>query len=727
MILFDEKNSIFKIDTVNTSYVMGLADEMYLGHVYYGDKLQSTDLTYLLGLEVNPFTPEQKPGEKVSFMDCFPMEYPTKGLGDFRESCLSVKRMNGQEQTELVYKSHVIYKGKQTLEGLPSTWGEDSETLEIMLADEITGIQVTLLYSVFDGIDAVIKSVRVKNTAAEPVFLTKVLSGSLDIRPGSYETLSLHGSWARERHMSRTPIGYGSMGIETCRGISGHQENPFLAVVSEGTTQNTGEVYAMNFVYSSNFMVKVQKNQFDHIRAVMGIHPENFSWKLSAGEVFTAPEVVMVYSGSGLGRMTQTYHDLYRNHLIRSAWKDKMRPVLINNWEATYFNFDTNKLLDIARSAKAHGIEMLVMDDGWFGHRESDNSSLGDWFVNESKIQGGLKYLADEIHNIGLKFGIWFEPEMISPDSELYRLHPEWALRCEGREPGQARNQLVLDLTRPETAEYIYNSIAAILKSAAIEYVKWDMNRPLSDIGSSYLPADQQGEIMHRQMLAVYGMQERLLKDFPELLLENCSGGGARFDPGMLYYSPQFWCSDDTDAVERLIIQEGTQLIYPLSTIGAHVSDCPNHTTGRVTPFSTRGDVALSGTFGYELDITKISQSDRDEIPGQIDKFKKFNPLVLSGDYFRIASYQENHDYDCYQIVSKDKKKSFVTYVQVHAKPNAKKKYLRLQGLVPDGLYQIGEDIYLGDTLMKAGIPVPVIFGDYRSMIIELNLVDSRF
>ena len=495
-----------------------------------------------------------------------------------------------------------------------------------------------------------------------------------------------------------------------------------MALVSHNADQDMGEVYGFSFVYSGNFLAETSMSQFDTVRAMVGINPEDFCWKLEQGEEFQAPEVVMVHSCEGIGMMSRNFHDLFRNHLIRGEYKDKKRPILINNWEATYFDFKTEKMIAIAKQASELGIEMLVMDDGWFGHRNDDNSSLGDWFVNEAKLPGGLKYLVDEVNKLGMKFGIWFEPEMISPDSELYKEHPDWAIAIPGRTAGLCRNQYVLDLSRQEIVDYVYGRLSEILHSANIEYVKWDMNRQLADMGSIGLPADRQGELFHRYVLGVYQLQERLITEFPHLLLENCSGGGARFDPGMLYYSPQIWCSDDTDAIERLEIQEGTALVYPLSTMGAHVSDCPNHTVGRVTPFETRGYVALAGTFGYELDVTKIPEEDRKMIPDQVAMYHKYNDLVRSGDYYRIASYSENHKYDCYMVVSKDQSEALVTFIQVMMRPNYHSRNIRLKGLDPQKQYLIeGEDrLYSGEALMYAGIQVQNPWGDFRGKLIHI-------
>lgn len=725
MIQYDEKTKVFKLDTKTSSYVMGLADEKYLGHIYYGKKLGSTDLAYLMRTEEHPFVPSRKPLEKLAFMDCFPMEYSFSGTGDFRESCIDIRDQHGQRGLELVYVGHRIYEGKEKLEGLPALWGKNCETLEVTLEDAEAGLRLLLSYSIFDDCDAIMRSVKVENVGAEAIYLERVLSACLELDDEEFEILSLPGAWSRERHIQRQPLVAGSFVTESVRGESSHQDHPFLAAVSKGCTQTSGDVYAMHFVYSGNFLAKAQCTQFGMVRMVLGIHPDCFCWKLEAGETFQTPEAVLVYSDEGLGKMTHIFHDLYRGHLIRGSYREKERPVLINNWEATYFDFDTEKLIDIARESAKLGVEMLVMDDGWFGNRENEYSSLGDWVVNERKLPGGLKYLVDEVNKLGMKFGIWFEPEMVSPDSDLYREHPDWALQLCGRTPTLARGQLVLDLSRPEVADYVYECISRILHSANIEYVKWDMNRGLSDIGNAVIEPDRQGELPHRYMLAVYALQERLLTEFPNLLLENCSSGGGRFDPGMLYYSPQIWCSDDTDAIERLQIQEGTQLLYPLSAIGAHVSDCPNDTTGRVVPFETRGIVALAGTFGYELDITKISEEERALVPSQIAAYKKYAPLIREGDYYRIASYRENHMYDCYEIVSKDQSHAAVFFVQVLNRPSVKSRRIRLQGLKEHAVYEVDGKKHEGDTLMYAGLLREWLHGDFQAEVIEVHEISG--
>ena len=729
-IRYDEANRIFELDTRNTSYRIGIADEEgFVGHIYYGQKIRPQKCDQFLRTCEAPFVPSKNNRERCSFMDTFPTEYSGNGIGDYRESCIAVKTANGSRTVDLKFVDYDIVNGKPGISGLPASFAgeEEVQTLVVHMMDGGCGIDVDLIYSVFEDEDVITRSVSVKNAGDRDIRLTKVYSACIDMDDEDFEMLTLHGSWARERQIERRPIAYGKQSVSSLRGESSHQDHPFMAWMTKGTDQTTGDVYGMHFVYSGNFIAQIEKSQFDSIRAVMGIHPEGFEWWLTPGETFTAPEVVLTYSHDGLGQMTRNLHDFYRCHMIRSRYLHQKRPVLINNWEATYFDFDTDKLLAIAKSAAEHGIEMLVMDDGWFGHRNDDATSLGDWFVNENKIKGGLKHLVDEVNKLGLKFGIWMEPEMISPDSELYRKHPDWAFAVPERTATLSRNQYVLDLSRKEVRDYVYECVHNVISSANIEYVKWDMNRQLTDIGSVEFTEDRQGELAHRYVLGVYELQERLVNDFPDLLLENCSGGGARFDPGMLYYSPQIWCSDDTDAIERLSIQEGTELIYPLSTMGAHVSDCPNHTVGRSTPFMTRAHVALAGTFGYELDITKISEEERAMIPEQVSMYHKYNDLVREGDYYRVASYRENGLYDCWMVVAKDKSEALVTYVQVLGRPNVHSRKIKLLGLDVTAGYRLDgtEKVYGGDLLMNAGMLIETMRGDYMSRLYHFVLDNS--
>lgn len=735
MIKFNKKTSIFTIETKNTSYAIKI-DNGFLLHAYYGKKISGDDLTYLTRHREFGFADIKPEREKLSYMDYIPFEMPVDGVGDFRETALAVTSSEGHNALEAKYVSHTISKAAPQLEGLPCVFGKGAETLEIKSLDPILNVEVTLLYTIFSDTDTIIRSTKVKNLSTKPVKIKKCFSLSMDMDNDNYDMISLHGSWARERHMDRHAINMGLHQIKSHRGESSHQEHPFVAVLEKKADWNSGNVYGVNFIYSGNFVANVQRNQFDQIRVQMGINPENFCWTLNKNEEFVSPQAVTVFSDKGLNGMSQNFHKLYRNHLVRSKYNHKMRPILINNWEATYFDFNTQKILDIAREASKDGIELLVLDDGWFGHRTFDDSSLGDWYVFKDKLPEGLGYLSREINKLGMKFGLWFEPEMISPDSDLYRAHPDWAIQIPGRTPGLSRQQLVLDITRPEVLDFQYNQIKKILAAANIEYIKWDMNRQLCDIGSLALSGDRTGEFFHRYVLAVYEFQNRLVTDFPNLLLENCSGGGARFDPGMFYFSPQIWCSDDTDAIERLQIQEGTALIYPLSTMGAHVSVCPNHAVGRNTPFKTRGYVALSGTFGYELDITKLPPEERSLIPGQIALYKKFNPIIREGNYYKIASYTENNEYDAWMSVIEDKSEALLTFVQVLNHPNMKTRMIKLAGLDPDAVYTVSypdEDQknypvchMKGETLMNAGLPLRRDWGDFQAKLVYLQKKNTK-
>ncbi|WP_310604647.1 alpha-galactosidase [Anaerosporobacter sp.] len=724
-ITYLENSKTFKLDTKKSTYMIAIVDEeQFVGHVYYGKRIEDEDMSYLLRIYEAPFVPTKNNRDRGSFYDTFPTEYSTHGVGDYRESALKMRSEEGYTAGRLQYVGYEIRNGKAKLEGLPATFGDDVScmTLSITCVDVFTGVQVVLSYSVFEKEDVITRDVKIINETDKSVMLEKVYSCCMDFDGTDYDVITLHGSWARERHVQRSPLSLGKQGVNSVRGESSHQEHPFMALCKREATEDFGEVYGFSFVYSGNFNAQAEGTQFNATRVLMGINPEEFHWSLKAGEKFQAPEVVMTYSSEGIGQMTRNFHNIYRRHLIRSKYKDQKRPILINNWEATYFDFNKEKLISIAKQASELGIEMLVMDDGWFGNRYDDNRALGDWFVNEEKIEGGLQSLVEEVNALGMKFGIWFEPEMISPESKLYEEHPDWAIQVKGKPMTLSRNQYVLDMGRKEVRDCIYSRVKAILTSANIEYVKWDMNRQLTNLGSDVLSSEQMGELSHRYVLGVYEMMEQLVTDFPDLLLENCSGGGARFDAGMLYYSPQIWCSDNTDAIERLEIQRGTSMVYPLSTMGAHVSDCPNHATGRVTPFKTRGHVALSGTFGYELDVTKIPAEDREMIPEQVAMYHQYARLIQSGDYYRIANVADTKYFDCYEVVAEDKSEALVTYVQVMNLANSHSRRIRLKGLQEDASYAWeGTDVVMtGAAYMNAGILIPQMWGDYQSTLIHL-------
>ena len=717
----DEKQKIFSISTPNTTYMMGVLSPGHLLHLYYGRRLEDLNAKYLLRQEETETAEYWRKKDGEFFFSTAAFEYPVWGTGDFRDVCLRVRDTQGYRVCQLLYDGYRILPGKPVLQGLPATFGENAETLQITLKDPVLGLAVVLSYSVFADSDAIMKSVLLKNEGNGTLYLEKALSTSLALDNEGYTLSTLHGSWGRERHIVERKVTEGKHIVASVCGKTSHVQQPFMMLTSPGASQSWGHVYAMNFVYSGNFIADTELDFQDNIRMTMGIHPDGFTWVLAPGESFQTPEAVHVFSAEGIGTMTRTFHDLYRNHLIRSPWLHRQRPILINNWEATYFEFNEEKLASIAAEAAELGIEMLVMDDGWFGKRNDDNSSLGDWVVNEEKLKGGLHPLVERVNGLGMKFGIWMEPEMVSPDSDLYRAHPDWAIRVPGRAATLCRNQCVLDMTRKDVREHIYGMICQILRSANIAYVKWDMNRCLTDVGSAMLDAEHMGEFYHRYVLGVYELQERLLRDFPDLLLENCTGGGGRYDPGMLYFSPQIWCSDDMDPIERLSIQEGTALVYPLSTMGAHVCVCPNHSVGRITPLSTRANVAMTGTFGYELDITKLSEEEKQQIKRFNQDYHRYHAIYREGDYYRIASYRENNRFDCWQVVSPDGAESLVTYVQVRFETHRRSVRLRLQGLKPHAIYRlVGTDCcYSGQMLMHAGFLQEHIFGDYGSVLLH--------
>ena len=715
-ITYFEKERIFKLDTPASSYVIGIVDkENFVGHVYYGKKLRDANIAYLLRTGEGPFVPSENNRERVSFYDTFPMEYAGNGLGDYRRSSISVRTAGGHTAVSLFYVSHKIYAGKPGLAGLPATFGDENacETLELLCEDPVLGLKVTLLYTAFSDVDVITRSVRIENNG-EMLYLTKALSFSMDMDNRDFTLLTMHGSWARERMLEHRKVKKGFMGVESVRGESSHQEHPFMALAAGNADQSHGEVYGMHFVYSGNFIGQVELGQFDTVRVGMGIHPENFCWKLEKGESFQTPEVVLVYSDTGYDGMTHQFHELYRNHLIRSEYKDKKRPILINNWEATYFDFNTEKLLSIAKKAAELGIEMLVMDDGWFGHRNDDSSSLGDWYVNEEKLNGGLKHLVDEVNKLGLKFGIWFEPEMISPDSKLYEAHPDWAIQIPGKKPVRSRNQLLLDFSRKEVRDCVFDQICAVLDQGKIDYVKWDMNRSMADVYA--------GNLSYDYVLGVYDFMEHLCSRYPDLLLEGCSGGGGRFDAGMLYYSPQIWCSDNTDAINRTRIQYGTSFFYPVSVMGAHVSAVPNHQTGRVTSFHTRGVTAMAGTFGYELNPALLSDEEKQQIREQIKTYKKYETLINEGTYWRLSDPFMD-EIAAWMTVSEEQDHALVSAVRLRAEANQAAVYVRLRGLKPDAVYleeQSGRQ-YSGAALMHAGIPLPPFTREYEAYQFSLT------
>lgn len=728
------ESRIFKLDTDHTSYLIGVTEDGYVGHLYYGEKLRHAASTEAFRVENFP-TPGVLPRDKQAFLSAFPFEYPTAGVGDYRESCLDLVDANGAPGCELRYENYDVADGKYALEALPASFAADEEgvqTLSLHLKDAVLKVDVTLLYGVFPKEDVITRSVVVTNNSSEAVTIRRVLSAGFDMDNRDFEMIGLFGSWGRERHPERIRLHHGRQILSSCRGVSSPQESPFMAVMTPQATQTSGEVYGFSLVYSGGFEACADVSMFDSARLVMGIQPNGFSWQLNPSEHFTAPEAVLTYSAAGLDEMTLHYHHFYRDHLIRNPYRGRLRPVLVNNWEGTFFDFDEEKLYRIAVDAKNFGMDMFVMDDGWFGARNDDNRGLGDWYVNEDKLRGGLDALVQRVKALGLKFGIWVEPEMVNEDSDLYRAHPDWALKIARRDPTRGRNQLVLDISRKEVRDHIMDQILKVLHGTEIDYVKWDMNRYLADLESAALPADRQGELLHRYVLGLYEMQARLLEECPGLLFENCSSGGARFDAGMLYYSPQIWCSDDTDAIERLRIQEGTAMVFPLCTMGAHVSKCPNDQVGRNTPFETRANVALAGTFGYELVLSELPESDREKIKDQVARYHRFHPLEEEGDYYRLHSWTDDKPFDVWMVAAADGSEALLTYVQVLGRPAWRSENVRLRGLDPERQYQLevvsgegGEQIQplrWGDELMQEGLLMPTLH-DFESRLIYIRAI----
>lgn len=748
-IYFDEKKKIFHLQAADTSYVLQIVRDGYLKHSYWGRKIRNYHGSNIVPGMDRSFAPNPDTWDRTFSLDALPQEYPAYGNSDFRTPAYQIQLANGSTITDLRYKSHRIYAGKQPLQGLPAVYTEqpeEADTLEIILEDKLIGLEVVLSYTAFRSYDVITRNARLINHGSQELKILQALSANVDFDGADYDVLYLPGAHCRERVAERQPVGHYRQVVESRRGASSHQENPFLALLSKNADEQQGEVYAMNLVYSGNFLAQVEADQFDVTRMSIGINPFDFSWRLGQDESFQTPEAVLVYSDRGLGKMSRTLHRLYRTRLCRGKYRDAERPVLVNNWEATYFNFNEKKLFSLADDARDLGIELMVLDDGWFGKRDDDNSSLGDWFVDQRKLPNGLAAVADYVNQQGMKFGLWFEPEMISVESELYKAHPDWCLHVPERARSGGRNQLILDLSRPEVCDYIIRVVSDVLKSASISYVKWDMNRHMTEIGSAVLPALQQRETAHRYMLGLYRVLEEITAAFPDILFESCSGGGGRFDPGMLYYMPQTWTSDDTDAMERLKIQYGTSLAYPASTMGSHVSAVPNHQLGRITPIETRGAVAMAGSFGYELDLTKLSAEDKNKIRQQVAQYKELRHLLQFGDLYRLKSPLAGNE-TAWMVVSADQKEAYVTYVRVLAEANPANCWLHLAGLAEAQDYKVSvvamqemgetaQDIPVswriktetsvagGDELMHTGLYVPILMGDYRSLCWHLRAVE---
>ncbi len=722
-IVYSKSDRTFTIQTKNTTYQMQVDPYGFLLHLYYGKKTDGSCMDYLLtyydrGFSGNPFDAGD---DRTYSMDALPQEYPSYGTGDYRSTALIVENADGSTACDLRYRSHHIFNGKYKIPGLPAVYADETEsqTLEIVMEDAVTGVEVTLQYGVLPDYDVITRSEKIVYRSEGKICIRKAQSACLDFVQGKYDLLTFYGRHAMERTMQREPVTHGSHVIGSVRGTSSHQYNPMMILADENTTDQYGNCYAMSFVYSGNFKGETLKDQFGQTRALMGLQDEMFSYPLAEGETFYTPEVLLTFSGSGMNLLSQNLHRCIRQHICRGKYKESVRPVLVNSWEASYFDFDGDTLYELAKEAKHAGIDMLVLDDGWFGKRDDDNSGLGDWFVNEKKLGGTLGDLIKKINDLGVKFGIWVEPEMISEDSDLYREHPDWALTIPGRNPVHARNQLVLDFSRKEVVDHIFDQICKVLDQGNIEYVKWDMNRSLMDVFSR--GTDDQGRVMYDYVLGLYDFLERIVTRYPDLLIEGCSGGGGRFDAGMMYYTPQIWCSDNTDALDRLQIQYGTSFGYPVSAVGSHVSAVPNHQTGRITSLHTRGVVAMAGTFGYELNLGKLSEEEKQEIRLQVEEYRKFAPLIQTGLYYRLSD-PAREEYAAWAFVSEDQKEVLLNVVLQEIHGNMTVNYVKLQGLKCSAIYRDTETgkIYNGAALMEAGIPMPVEMGEFKAYQMHL-------
>ncbi len=721
-IRFDRERRLFTIETANTAYQMAADSHDVLQHLYYGRRTGS-DMSYMhrrcdRGFSGNIDGAEEN---RSYSLDTICQEYACAGTGDYRVPALVVRNDDGSTCADLRYRGYEIREGKYAIPGMPAVYdnGGEAQTLIISLEDPVSGLAVQLFYGVFPDMDIITRAAQIRS-GSRPVTLERAMSACVELPFGQWDLIHFHGRHCMERQFERTPLPHAIQTVASRRGMTSHHHNPFVILCDRHADEDHGDCLGMILVYSGDHRTEIERDQTDSVRAVMGIHDGTFSWELQPGETFFTPEVILTFSSKGLTRLSHNCHRIIRNNICRGRYKLARRPVLINNWEATYFDFNEDKIMGLARQAADLGIEMFVLDDGWFGARNNDRAGLGDWKVNLEKLPSGLVGLAEQIHALGMRFGLWIEPEMVNEDSDLYRAHPDWAFTVPGRGPVRSRHQLVLDLSREDVRDYLYGAISAILRENAIDYIKWDFNRAMEDVFSRALPAGRQGEVRHRYVLGLYRLLDRLTSEFTQVLFEGCAGGGGRFDPAMLYYSPQIWCSDDTDAIERLKIQYGTSFGYPVSAVGSHVSASPNHQTGRSTPLHTRAVVAMSGTFGYELDLNSLSEEEKEEIRGQIAVYHKYADLIRSGDYYRLT--ETDLDYTAWQFVAPDLSESLVNLVVTHPLANGPFIHVKLKGLDPRAVYEdeASGDRFTGAALMYGGYTFPVMTGDYPALQIHL-------
>ncbi|MDR2977280.1 MAG: alpha-galactosidase [Streptococcaceae bacterium] len=728
-IILDKSANVFTLQSKHSTYQMKVGKLGNLLHTYYGARLSAQDLSYLLFDGENHFAPYPSEfSNRRGSLDILSQEFPTAGTGDLRSLGLLLENADGSRVLDLRFVEVKLLPGKYALESLPAFFAasddEKVESLEITLRDELSQVEIQLLYAVFEDKDVITRALRVKNLGEQAVRIKKAQSLVLDFHSGDFDLIHFQGRWAMERQFERQALTHSTTSFGSNYGVSGNRQNPGFLLADKATTEDFGDCYGFNLLYSGNWTATAEKSSLGQNRVTLGLGDADFSWQLLPGESFEAPEALLSFSNQGFTGLSHNFHDMVRENLCLSKYSRTARPVLLNNWEATYFDFDGEKLLEIAASAKEIGADLLVLDDGWFGNRFDDNRALGDWHVNEEKLGMSMGELARRVNEAGLKFGIWFEPEMVSEDSDLYRLHPDWTLNFPDRKPLLGRNQLNLDLSKKLVRVYLFEVISKLLDSAEISYLKWDMNRPISDWYSSGLDREHQGELQHRYVLGLYELLSSLTTRYPDVLFEGCASSGARFDLGMLVYQPQIWTSDNTDAVNRLKIQYGTSFFYPLSTMGAHVSAVPNHQTGRETPLETRANVAMAGSYGYELDPTKLTEAEKAQTLVLTERYKDYQELIFSGDYYRLSSPFDS-ELTAWQIVAKDLSESLLTLVATNAEGNPPFNYLKLKGLDATALYEVEDHKYFGSVLMNAGLRLAQSRADYSSQQIYIRKVDK--
>lgn len=722
--------TLFTLHTAHTSYQMWADERGILHHLYYGpaigdDDLRPTEFYSDCGFSPNPAGVDVRDYS----LDTMSQEYTGCGVGDFRISCLSVSNTDGSPTADLRFVEAKLLPGKYALPGLPASFdnGGECQTLQLTLKDALTGLTVTLLYGVYEEADVITRAALIENGGKGAMQLHKAASACLDLPFGEWELIHFHGRHCMERQPERAPLLSAVQTLRSARGASSHHHNPFAILAAPHTTEDAGDCLGAMLVYSGNFKIECERSQLHSTRLVAGISDDDFTWTLAPGESFVTPEVLFTYSSEGLGELSRQYHRFLQHNMIRSSWKDRPRPILINNWEATYMDFDGERIYAIAKQARELGVEMMVLDDGWFGQRADDHTGLGDWQVNEKKLGCTLTELISRIRGLGMHFGLWIEPEMVCYGTKLYEEHPEWVLSVPGRKPTTGRSQLVLDMGRKDVVDYLYGIFSALLRDNDISYIKWDMNRNMTDVFSRVLPADRQGEASHRYMLGLYDLLNRLTSEFPDVLFEGCSGGGGRFDAGMLQYFPQIWCSDDTDPIQRLKIQYGTSFGYPPCTMGSHVSASPNHQTGRHTPLATRAVVAMAGVFGYELDLGLLSDEEKEQIRTQIKTCRDLQPLLIDGRYDRLTDAMTDTYFTAWQQTASDASRAVVSIVVVDPKPNPWPIHITLKGLDPDAHYRDSRTgkVYTGAALCHAGLTLPILMGDYTAVQILLERTES--